>query len=186
MALNPIDAQVSITTSGSSTKSGAQAHKTKYLRVVAKTNDAYLAIGGEPTATTGSFYLVANVPEVISTGQVRSQPVQKVTKGTTTIIDFLQGTGSQFVVGDYVSLTAPGQTGFNFSHQEVTAVNDTANNGGFFGTRITVDYNSSSVSGTWDESKLGSDLRESFKVAVLQAGGAGTVKIQQVQVVGDS
>ena len=36
MALNPIDAQVSITTSGSSTKSGAQAHKTKYLRVVAK------------------------------------------------------------------------------------------------------------------------------------------------------
>ena len=29
-------------------------------------------------------------------------------------------------------------------------------------------------------------IRESFKVAVLQAGGAGTVKIQQVQVVGDS
>ena len=186
MALNPIGDQVSITTSGSSAKSAAQSHKTKYLRVVAKSNDAYIAIGGEPTATTASFYLVANVPEVISTGQVRSQPVQNVTKGATTIIDFQSGTGSQFVVGDYVTLTAPGQTSFAFSHKEVTAVNRTANFDGYHGTRITVDHNSSGASGTWDEAKLGSDLRESFKVAVLQAGGAGTVKIQQVQVVGDS
>ena len=186
MALNPIGDQVSITTSGSSAKSAAQSHKTKYLRVVAKSNDAYIAIGGEPTATTASFYLVANVPEVISTGQVRSQPVQNVTKGATTIIDFQSGTGSQFVVGDYVSLTAPGQTGFNFSFKEVTAVNTTANFDGYHGTRITVNYDSSSVSGTWDESLLGSDLRASLKVAALQAGGAGTVKIQQVQIVGDA
>ncbi len=186
MALNPIGAQVSITTSGSSAKSAAQAHQTKYLRVVAKSNDAYIKVGGDPTATTADFYLVANVPEVISTGQVRSQPVQNVTKGATTIIDFQSGTGSQFVVGDYVTLTAPGQTSFAFSHKEVTAVNNTNNFDGYHGTRITVDHNSSGVSGTWDETKLGSDLRESFKVAVLQAGGAGTVKIQQVQVVGDS
>ena len=38
MALNPIGDQVSITTSGSSAKSAAQSHKTKYLRVVAKSN----------------------------------------------------------------------------------------------------------------------------------------------------
>ena len=186
MALNPIGDQVSITTSGSSAKSAAQSHKTKYLRVVAKSNDAYIAIGGEPTATTASFYLVANVPEVISTGQVRSQPVQNVTKGATTIIDFQSGTGSQFVVGDYVTLTAPGQTSFAFSHKEVTAVNRTANFDGYHGTRITENNDSSSVSGTWDETLLGSDLRASLKVAALQAGGAGTVKIQQVQIVGDA
>tara|TARA_R100001443_G_scaffold81571_1_gene88524 strand:- start:306 stop:866 length:561 start_codon:yes stop_codon:yes gene_type:complete len=186
MALNPIGDQVSITTSGSSAKSAAQSHQTKYLRVVAKANDAYIKVGGDPTATTADFYLVANVPEVISTGQVRSQPVQKVTKGNPTIIDFQSGTGSQFVVGDYVTLTAPGQTSFAFSHKEVTAVNNTNNFDGYHGTRITVDTNTSGASGTWDETKLGSDLRESFKVAVLQAGGAGTVKIQQVQVVGDS
>ena len=186
MALNPIGNQVSITTSGSSAKSGAQPHQTKYLRVVAKTNDAYIAVGGEPTATTASFYLVKDVPEVISTGQVRSQPVQNITKGNPTIIDFQSGTGSQFVVGDYVTLTAPGQTSFAFSHKEVTAVNRTAGYDGYHGTRITVDANTTGASGTWDEAKLGSDLRESFKVAVLQESGAGTVKIQQVQVVGDS
>tara|TARA_B100001113_G_scaffold89009_1_gene71142 strand:- start:277 stop:831 length:555 start_codon:yes stop_codon:yes gene_type:complete len=181
MSLNPIGDQVSITTSGSSAKSGAQSQLTKYIRLVAKSNDAYIAIGGEPTATTASFYLVANEPEILSLGSVRSQPVQNLTKGTTTIIDFQEGTGSQFVVGDYVTLTAPGQTGFNFAHKEVTAVNQTAGHDGFHGTRITVNYNSSGVSGTWNQSLLGSDLRESFKVAALQAGGAGSVKIQQVQ-----
>jgi len=186
MALNPIGNQVSITTSGSSAKSAAQSQQTKYLRVIAKTNDAYIAVGGEPTATTASFYLVKDVPEVISTGQVRSQPVQNITKGNPTIIDFQSGTGSQFVVGDYVTLTAPGQTSFAFSHKEVTAVNRTAGYDGYHGTRITVDANTTGASGTWDEAKLGSDLRESFKVAVLQESGAGTVKIQQVQVVGDS
>ena len=186
MALNPIGNQVSITTSGSSAKSAAQSQQTKYLRVVAKANDAYIKVGGDPTATTADFYLVANVPEVISTGQVRSQPVQNVTKGNPTIIDFQSGTGSQFVVGDYVTLTAPGQTSFAFSHKEVTAVNRTAGYDGYHGTRITVDANTTGASGTWDEAKLGSDLRASFEVAVLQAGGAGTVKIQQVQVVGDS
>tara|TARA_B100001996_G_scaffold348773_1_gene307126 strand:- start:7 stop:567 length:561 start_codon:yes stop_codon:yes gene_type:complete len=186
MALNPIGDQVTITTSGTSAKSGAQSHQTKYLRVVAKTTDAYIAIGGEPTATTANFYLVKDVPEVISTGQVRSQPVQNITKGNPTIIDFQSGTGSQFVVGDYVTLTAPGQTSFAFAHKEVTAVNRTAGYDGYHGTRITVDANTSGASGTWDESLLGSDLRESFKVAARSTGAAGAVKIQQVQVVGDS
>ena len=189
MALKPVGNQESITTSGSSAKSGAIDQKTKYLRVVAISNDAYIQVGPEtpdPTATTASFYLVEDKPELLSLGSVRAQTVQNVTKGATTIIDFQSGTGSQFVVGDYVSLTAPGQTGFNFSFKEVTAVNTTANFDGYHGTRITVNYDSSSVSGTWDESLLGSDLRASLKVAALQAGGAGTLKIQQVQIVGDA
>ena len=189
MALKPVGNQESITTSGSSAKSGAIDQKTKYLRVVAISNDAYIQVGPEtpdPTATTASFYLVEDKPELLSLGSVRAQTVQNVTKGATTIIDFQSGTGSQFVVGDYVTLTAPGQTTFAFAHKEVTAVNNTANFDGYHGTRITVDTNTSGATGTWDEAKLGSDLRESFKVAVLQEGGAGTVKIQQVQVVGDS
>ena len=186
MALNPTGDQVTITTSGTSAQSAAQSHQTKYLRVVAKSNDAYVKVGGDPTATTADFYLVKDVPEVISTGQVRSQPVQKVTKGNPTIIDFQSGTGSQFVVGDYVTLTAPGQTSFAFAHKEVTAVNNTNNFDGYHGTRITVDTDTSGATGTWDEAKLGSDLRESFKVAARSTGGAGAVKIQQVQVVGDS
>tara|TARA_B100000287_G_scaffold224997_1_gene212336 strand:- start:1391 stop:1960 length:570 start_codon:yes stop_codon:yes gene_type:complete len=189
MALKPVGNQESITTSGSSAKSGAIDQKTKYLRVVAISNDAYIQVGPEspdPTATSASFYLVEDKPEILSLGSVRAQTVQNVTKGATTVIDFQSGTGSQFVVGDYVSLTAPGQTGFNFSFKEVTAVNNTANFDGYHGTRITVDYNSTGVSGTWDQTKEGSDLRASFKVAALQAGGAGTVKVQQVQIVGDA
>ncbi len=189
MALKPVGSQQSITTSGSAASSNAISQQTQYIRAVAISNDAYIEVGPEepnPTATTASFYLVENKPEILSLGSVRAQPVQNLTKGATTIIDFQEGTGSQFVVGDYVTLTAPGQTGFNFTFKEVTAVNRTANYDGFHGTRITVDVDTSSVGGSWNQSLLGSDLRASFKVSALQSGGAGTVKIQQVSQVGDS
>ena len=47
MALKPVGNQESITTSGSSAKSGAIDQKTKYLRVVAISNDAYIEVGTE-------------------------------------------------------------------------------------------------------------------------------------------
>ena len=82
-------------------------------------------------------------------------------------------------MGDTVSLTAPNQSAFDFSHQTVTAVNNTAGAGGFLGTRITVSYNSSAVSGTFADPDA--TLRKSFKVAVKTEAGTGKAYIQQVQ-----
>ena len=70
---------VSFTATASSVQSSALAQKTQYLRVVAVTEPAHVAIGTNPTATTANYYLVADVPEVISIGQARSQPVVGIT-----------------------------------------------------------------------------------------------------------
>ena len=93
-----------------------------------------------------------------------------------------EGTGSPFEVGDYVSLTVTGQTSYDFSHKEVTAVDRTADVNGFFSTRITVANNSSSgnpaaLTGT-------GVLRNSLKIAAEARTGTGSLHCQQVQVTG--
>ena len=172
-AYKPVGAGVKITATNSNVVSSSISQQSKYLRVVATGAAAHVEVGAAPTASATTFFLAQDVPEVISLGQVRSQPIANFGKGSTTTITFYEGRGSQFVVGDWVTLTAPGQTGFAFSHQEVTAINDAsglpnANQG--FGRIITIDYDSSSVSGTWDTAKNPqSDLRAEFKVDGLSA-----------------
>ena len=175
-------------------KSGAISQQSSYLRVVATAAPAQVAVGGDPTASATTLYLAQNVPEIISIGQVRAQPIANYGKGTSTTITFYEGQGTQFVVGNYVTLTAPGQTGFQFVHKEVTAVNDKASSGvgaltgqtEGFGRIITVDYDSSSVSGTWNTTlNVESDLRKAFKVAGIRVGGTNSViYYQQVQITG--
>ena len=115
---------VSFTATASSVQSSAIPQKTQYLRVVAIDQDAHVAVSTNPTATTANYYLVADVPEVISIGQARSQPVVGITTGTTTTIEFQEGTGSQFTVGDTVNLTVTDQSYYDdaVSSAIVTAV----------------------------------------------------------------
>jgi len=187
-AHTPVGINTAISFSGSSAASVAISQQTEYVRLAAHGNTCHVKINSSdatPVANTENYFVVNGDPECINIGKVRSQPVQKLTKGSSTTIEFQQGTGSQFIVGDRVTLTAPGQTGFNFTHKEVTAVNNRVNpDGGPAGYSriITVDHDSSAVSGTWNESLLGSDLRSSFKVAVIQGSGSGTLHAQQVQI----
>ena len=193
-AYKPVGTGVKITATNSSVQSGTFSQQTQYLRVVANGAPANVQVGGDPTATSNTFYLAQDVPEVISIGPVRAQPIANYGKGTSTTITFYEGQGTQFVVGNYVTLTAPGQTGFQFVHKEVTAVNDKASSGvgaltgqtEGFGRIITVDYDSSSVSGTWNTTlNVESDLRKAFKVAGIRVGGTNSdVYAQQVQIVG--
>ena len=101
-----------------------------------------------------------------------------MTTGTATIIDFPEGTGSPFGVGDAVTLTAPGQTNFNFTHKLVTAIDSSSGPSGYFSERITIDHDSASVTDTFDSS-LHAELRGSLKFHV---SGLGTAYVQQVQV----
>ena len=182
---------VSFTATASSVQSSAIPQKTQYLRVVAVTEPAHVAIGTNPTATTANYYLVADVPEVISIGQARSQPVVGITTGTTTTIEFQEGTGSQFTVGDTVNLTVTDQDYYDdaVAGAIVTEVNTKSANGSGDGTQgfgriITVAANTVAIATAYSTSNY-AELRNVFKVAGIRGGSSNAViKAQQVQVVG--
>ena len=178
---------VSFTATASSVQSSAIPQKTQYLRVVAVDQDAHVAIGTNPTATTANYYVVADRPEVISIGKPRSQVVTGITTGSTTKLTFQEGTGSQFTVGDTVNLTVTGQSDYDFSSKIVTAVDTSyepnANSG--YCRVITVANDSSTGNPASLESTSFAELRNVFKVAGIRGGSSNAVvKVQQVQVVG--
>ena len=187
----PVGDLVSFTATASSVQSSALPQKTQYVRVVAVTEPAHIAIGTNPTATTADYYVVGNRPEVISIGQARSQPVVGITTGTTTTIEFQEGTGSQFTVGDTVNLTVTDQDYYDdaVAGAIVTEVNTKSANGSGDGTQgfgriIVCDANTVAIATAYDSSNY-AELRNAFKVAGIRGGGSNAVvKVQQVQVVG--
>ena len=182
---------VSFTATASSVQSSAIPQKTQYLRVVAVTEPAHVAIGTNPTATTADYYVVADRPEVISIGQARSQPVVGITTGTTTTIEFQEGTGSQFTVGDTVNLTVTNQDYYDtaVTGAIVTSVNNKSALGSGDGTQgfgriIVVAANTVAIATAYSTANF-AELRNAFKVAGIRGGSSNSVvKVQQVQVVG--
>lgn len=179
-ALKPVGINSTLSTTTSSSSTAAFSQQTDSLRVVAETAGVYVAIGTNPTATSENFYVSSTDSEVISLGPVASQRVVGVTTGASTIIDFPEGTGSPFAIGDAVTLTVTNASSYDFTHKIVTDVNTTASVGGYYNTRITVDHDSSSVTAGFNEA--GASLRKSLKVAVKTESGTGKAYIQQVQV----
>ena len=167
-------------TSGAATTSSTLSVQTKALRVVA-TAGAFIAIGTNPTASSTDYYVPAGGTAVLALSPA-SQRIVGIITGTTTTITFPDGTGSPFVVGDYVTLTSVGQPYYNFTHQPVTAVDASSGVGGYYSTRITV---STSTSGILTAFSTDGDLRKSIKVSAYGTG-AGTLYYQQVQIAGDA
>ena len=185
MAYNPVGICTSITSSTSTAQSTVFSHQTPYLRVVAVSADAHIAIGTNPIATPANYYVTQGEPEIISVGKPMAQRVVGIITGATTTIDFPEGTGSPFAVGDAVQLTVTGQSGYNFSNKIVLSVNDSSGVAGYFGTRIVVDADTSSGAPSPTRDGLGTyaELRGNFKVAALGTG-SGKVYLQQVQTSG--
>jgi len=169
--------------SGSSVRGVATlSQQSDTLRVVAKGAGAHVAIGTLPTAAVTDYYVAAGEPETISLGGAASQRVVGVTTGATTTLDFPEGTGSPFVVGNAVSLTvtgASGQENLNFTHKIVSSVDTSAGVGGYYSTRVVVDHDSSSVTDALLSTSY-AELRGSFMVAAY-GDGTGTLHYQQVQ-----
>ena len=180
MAIKPVGINSTISTSTSSARTSAISQQTENIRVVAETVGCYVAIGTNPTATSENFYVSSTDASEIAIGFPAAQRVVGITTGTTTTIDFPEGTGSPFAVGEAVTLTA-GQSNFDFTHKIVSSINNTSNVGGYFNTRIVVDHDSSSVTDTFDPNNW-THLRKSIKVAVKSEAGTGKAYIQQVQV----
>ena len=185
MAHNPvgINSTLTINTSSGTTRSVDKTlHKTDALRVVAVGAGAHIAIGTFPTATTANYYIANGESEVVTLGACRNQKVVGLsTTGTSTVIDFPEGTGSPFQAGDAVTLTVPNQNYWNFTHKIVTSVDNTAGVGGFYDTRIVVDHDYSvGYAHTALVETNFAELRDSFMVAAL-GDATGKLHYQQVQ-----
>ena len=195
MALNPVGsgASIALTTDTANTTSSI-AQKANTLRVGLVGADAvqgaHVAIGTDASATTSDFYVVKNEPASINIFRPSSQRVVGITTGTTTLIDFPEGTGSPFAVGSRVDLTVTGQSYYDdvVGFATVSKVWDGANIGGHYSTRISVDANTSGIVTAYDSTNY-AELRNSFKVSALAKGGAVTGKstlyYQQVQISGE-
>jgi hypothetical protein len=168
-------------TSGTATTSSALSVQSKALRVVAVSAGAFIGIGTSPTAAATDYYVPAGGTATLALSPA-SQRVVGIVTGATTTITFPEGTGSPFVVGDYVTLTSVGQPYYNFTHQPVTAVDASSGVGGYYSTRITV---STSTSGIVTTFSTDGDLRKSIKISAYGAG-AGSLYYQQVQIAGDA
>jgi hypothetical protein len=150
------------------------------LRVVAKGAGCHVAIGTLPTAAATNYYVHSGESEVISLGSVKSNRVTGITTGATTTIDFAEGTGSPFEVGDAVSLTVTEQSDYDFTHKIVSSINTSGGSSGFFSTRIIVDHDSSAGNPAALLATSQATLRGSFMVAAF-GDGTGTLHYQQVQ-----
>ena len=195
MALNPVGsgASIALTTDTANTTSSI-AQKANTLRVVLVGADAvqgaHVAIGTDASATTSDFYVVKNEPASINIFRPSSQRVVGITTGTTTLIDFPEGTGSPFAVGSRVDLTVTGQSYYDdvVGFATVSKVWNGAGRNGNFSTRITVDADTSGIVTAYSSDNY-AELRNSFKVSALSKGGAVTGKstlyYQQVQITGE-
>ena len=180
--------------------------KTQYLRCVAigasaihVNSSQFAPTGNSPhstnatgglTATAQDFVVTREQPIVIGLNQVCSQTVVAITTGTQTEIDFPEGTGSQFVVGQAVSLyvddAADGtsQAGFAGSVRDVgiSTVYTGSVPDGYNSTRIGIDTNTTDCPAYLGFHTAFAQLRNNFKVAAIKAAGSnpGTLIVQQV------
>ena len=178
MAHKPVGNNVSIACTPVNNRSGAIAHQTDSLRVVAIGTFAHVAIGTFPTATRADYMIIEGEPATISLGKPASQKISGITTGSTTTLDMPEGIASQFTPGDAVSLTVTGQGDYDFEHKIVKSIDSTPGYSGYHGERIVIDHDSSADN---PATLTGyAELRSSFKVGTITHLGIGSVYVQQV------
>ena len=183
MAHRPVGAGSSfIFSAGSAATSSAFSVQSNVLRVVAVGGAAHIAVGSTPSATTSDYYVPSGGTATLALTKA-SNRVVGVTTGTTTVITVPEGTQVPFAVGDYVSLTANGQSYYDFTDHAVISVDTSASYNGYHQTRMTVQYNSSGIVTAF--SAADATVTAANKVSAYGAG-SGTLYYQQVQISGDA
>ena len=201
MAHQPVGTGSSITVSvgaGHARTSGVISHMSDTLRVAivgdSDLQGAHVAISKSefsPAADATDYLVLKDKPTTITLSRPSSQRVVGITTGSTTLIDFPEGTGSPFAVGSRVNLTVTDQSYYDdvVGFATVSKVWDGANIGGHYSTRISVDANTSGIVTAYDSTNY-AELRNSFKVSAYGEGAAagkkGALYYQQVQVTGEA
>ena len=184
MAHKPVGAATSIATTGSSAKTSAINVTTSVLRITALNTDAYVVVGGEPTASLGDYIIPANTSAGIGVTKA-SQRVIGITTGTTTVVTCPEGTQMPFGVGEYVTLQASGADSnytTTLAHVAVASVDTTSDFSGNFQTKVTLTANTSGIQTAF----VSPDARliASVKVAAISYGTGGSIHVQPVQTTG--
>jgi hypothetical protein len=183
MAHRPVGAGSSFNfTAGTATTSSAFSVQSSVLRVVAVGGDAFISVGGNPSATINDYYVPTGGTATIALTKA-SNRVVGITTGATTIVTVPEGTQVPFSVGDFVTLTANGQSYYNFNHNEVLSIDTSSGVNGYHQTRMTVNYNSSGIVTAFSSQDASVIL--SNKVSA-RGVGAGTLYYQQVQISGQA
>ncbi len=195
MALQPVGSGSSIA-SGASASHAKFSHKTDVVRVYADGCTATVAVGNTAVAAATDFIVPANhEPLTIHIGKPSAQRVVGITTtDTTVVVDFPEGTGSPFFVGQRVSLTVtdPQNRHFEFTDKPVASINNTSNVGGYFGTRLVVTHSYGAIAGVHtayvDGPSQTAELRDVIHISALAKpnghglAATGAVHFQQVQV----
>ena len=194
MALKPVGSGSSIA-SGASASHAKFSHQTDTVRVYADGCTSHVAVGNTAVAAATDFLVPANhEPETLSIGAPSSQRVVGITTtNTTTVIDFPEGTGAPFFVGQRVSLTVtdPQNRHFEFTDKPVASINNTSNVGGYFGTRLVVTHSYGAIAGVHTAYVSGdgqtAELRDVVHISAIAKpnshgnAATGAVYFQQVQ-----
>ena len=195
MALQPVGSGSSIA-SGASASHAKFSHQSDAVRVYADGCTATVAVGNTAVAAATDFIVPANhEPLTINIGRPSAQRVVGITTtDTTVIVDFPEGTGAPFFVGQKVSLTVtdPQNRHFEFTDKPVASINNTSNVGGFFGTRLVVTHSYGAIAGVHTAFVSGdgqtAELRDVVHISALAKpnshgnAATGAVHFQQVQV----
>jgi len=184
MAHRPVGAGISFTFAGTATTSSDFTVKSDVVRIVASGGAAHVAIGTNPTVTTADYYVPSGTSVTLALTKASNRIVGVIT-GTTTIVYFPEGTQAPFGVGDYVTLTASGQSYYDFAHKEVLSVDTSVGTGGYYQRRMTVNYDTSGITTSFFSPDA--IMRTSQKLGAIGAeGGSGVIYAQQVQVTGQA
>ena len=200
MAHQPVGTGSSIPISigvGHARTSGVISHMSDTLRVAivgdSEIQGAHVAISKSefsPAADATDYLVLKDKPTTITLNRPSSQRVVGITTGSTTYIDFPEGTGSPFGVNDIVTLRLDGQPYFEASvgFSTVTKVWNGSGRNGNFSTRITVNADTSGIKTDYVSTNW-AELRSSFKVSSFGVGSAagktGALYFQQVQITGE-
>ena len=194
MALKPVGSGSSIA-SGASASHAKFSHQTDTVRVYADGCTSHVAVGNTAVAAATDFLVPANhEPETLSIGAPSSQRVVGITTtDTTVVVDFPEGTGAPFFVGQKVSLTVtdPQNRHFEFTDKPIASINNTSNVGGYFGTRLVVTHSYGAIAGVHTSYVNGdgqtAELRDVVHISALAKpnshgnAATGAVYFQQVQ-----
>ena len=196
MTLQPVGTGTSITTGTASQQSEPIDGKSTAIRIFAASQNTFVAIGTNPTATTNDFAIPSGTVGTLAFTNTSSIVSSISTATTYTYINFPQGTSSPFQAGDYVSLSSAGQDYYDFTFKRVKQVysSSSAPNYGsgenWFSNRIVVenDYGRNISTSLIDRGGGNGDatMRGSLKVAAITDSGSGKAYIQQVQIAGDA
>lgn len=183
MAHRPVGAGSSFSfTSGSASTSMPFSVQSNVLRVISVGAPAHISVGSTPSATSADYYIPSGGTATLALTKA-SNRVVGVTTGSTTILTVPEGTQVPFGVGDYVSLSASGQSYYDFTHQRVLSIDNTAGVNGYFQTKMTINYDSSGIITSFSSSDA--TVINSNKVSAYGVG-AGILYYQQVQISGDA